>query len=293
MPFLQRLRLDISSEDKHVTNGKKFIEVLPSTLIEIHLFIMYYLSTSGNETDTILSTWPSYIRVIRLPHESNRYGVIHTVPCDLFSMFIPAYVASSMMAGSKYTRKVQYLKICGEQCSSGINLIVQHFHQVRTLTIGSSYNSHSITFQSNQTIVLDLPHLKRLNINGIYEIFHLVEAAPNLDYLKIDLNSFNIALDDISTCELLQKRIVSFRDNLIIFEIFLCAWKSQPFSYSLVLAVLSMWKGKNLRSFHIKGSLTYDVSTNLSQWLINHSHLDGEDSFYVEYDSKWIVVWYQ
>ncbi|CAF1612439.1 unnamed protein product, partial [Rotaria magnacalcarata] len=143
MPSLQRLVLDISTQDKHVVHGEKFIQVLPSTLIEIHLFIMYYLSTSGNETDTILSTWPSYIRVIRLPHESNRYGVIHTVPCDLFSMFIPAYVASSMMAGSKYTRKVQYLKICGKQCSSDINLILQHFHPVRTLTIGSSYNSHS------------------------------------------------------------------------------------------------------------------------------------------------------
>ncbi|CAF2180721.1 unnamed protein product [Rotaria magnacalcarata] len=56
MPSLQRLVLDISTKDKHVVHGEKFIQVLPSTLIEIHLFIMYYLSTSGNETDTILST---------------------------------------------------------------------------------------------------------------------------------------------------------------------------------------------------------------------------------------------
>ncbi|CAF1371812.1 unnamed protein product [Rotaria magnacalcarata] len=310
MPSIQRLVLDISTQDKHVVHGEKFIQVLPSTLIEIHLFIMYYLSTSGSETDTILSTWPSYIRVIRLPHESNRYGVIHTVPCDLFSMFIPAYVASSMMAGSKYTRKVQYLKICDKQCSSDINLILQHFHQIRTLTIGSSYNSQKITSQSNQPIVLHLPHLKRFNVNGIYEIFHLVEAAPNLDYLKIDLNSFNMALDDISTCELLQKRIVNLEITNIqeidsiplgiisrqfsnLRDLSLCVEKSTVFIDSLILAVLSMWKDKNLRSFHIKGSLTYDVSKNLSQWLINYNNLDSGDSFHVEYDSKWIVVWYQ
>ncbi|CAF2131978.1 unnamed protein product [Rotaria magnacalcarata] len=310
MPSLQRLVLDIFTQDKHVVHGEKFIQVPPSTLIEIHLFIMYYLSTSGNETDTILSTWPSYIRVIRLPHESNRYGVIHTVPCDLFSMFIPAYVASSMMAGSKYTRKVQYLKICDKQCSSDINLILQHFHQIRTLTIGPSYNSQKITSQSNQPIVLHLPHLKRFNVNGIYEIFHLVEAAPNLDYLKIDLNSFNMALDDISTCELLQKRIVNLEITNIqeidsiplgiisrqfsnLRDLSLCVEKSTVFIDSLILAVLSMWKDKNLRSFHIKGSLTYDVSKNLSQWLINYNNLDSEDSFHVEYDSKWIVVWYQ
>ncbi|CAF2124855.1 unnamed protein product [Rotaria magnacalcarata] len=310
MPFLQRLVLDISTEDKHVVHGEKFIQVLPSLLVEIHLFIMYYLSTSDNETDTTFSTWPSYIRVIRLSHESTRRGVIHTVPCDLFSMFIPAYAASNMMVGSKYTRKVHYLKICGEQCLDDIHLILQHFRQLRTLTIGSAYNSHAIPPQLTQPIVLHLPHLKRLNVTGINEIFHLVEAAPNLDYLKIDSNSLNMALDDTGTCELLQKRIVHLEVTNIqeidsipldiiaqkfnnLRDIFLWVEKSTVFIDSLILAVLSMWKDKSLRSFYIKGSLTDDVSKNLSQWLMNHSHLDSEDLFLVEYDSTWITVWSQ
>lgn len=146
MPSLQRFVLDISTQDKDVVDGEKFIKVLPLSLIEIHLFIMYHVPTFDDEKDPILSTWPSYVRVIRLLHESNRYGVIYTVPCDLFSMVIPAYVASNMMVGSKYTQKVQYLKISGKQCSNDIHKIVQHFHQLGTLSIGSSRNSHASRF---------------------------------------------------------------------------------------------------------------------------------------------------
>ncbi|CAF2028148.1 unnamed protein product [Rotaria magnacalcarata] len=280
MPFLQRLTLNLSTEDKHFTNGKKFNEVLPSSLIAIHLFIMYYLSTSGSETDTILSTWPSYIRVIRLLHESNRYGVIHTVPCDLSSMFIPAYEASSILTSSIYTRNVECLKICGKQFLLDIHLIVQHFHQIRTLTIGPSYRLRAI------------------------------QVAPNLDCLKIDLGSLKMVLDDVSTCELLQKRVVQLKitniqdvDSIpldIIAQKFnnlrdLSLWVEKPtvFIDSLTLTVLSMWKDKNLRSFYIKGSLTDEAAKNVSEWLMNHSHLDDEDSFLVEYDTKWITVWYQ
>ncbi|CAF1371830.1 unnamed protein product [Rotaria magnacalcarata] len=280
MPFLQRLTLNLSTEDKHFTNGKKFNEVLPSSLIAIHLFIMYYLSTSGSETDTILSTWPSYIRVIRLLHESNRYGVIHTVPCDLSSMFIPAYEASSILTSSIYTRNVECLKICGKQFLLDIHLIVQHFHQIRTLTIGPSYRLRAI------------------------------QVAPNLDCLKIDLGSLKMVLDDVSTCELLQKRVVQLKitniqdvDSIpldIIAQKFnnlrdLSLWVEKPtvFIDSLTLTVLSMWKDKNLRSFYIKGSLTDEAAKNVSEWLMNHSHLDDEDSFLVEYDAKWITVWYQ
>ncbi|CAF3413019.1 unnamed protein product [Rotaria socialis] len=139
MPFLQRLTLNVSTEDKHFINGEKFTQGLPLSLVEIHLFITYYLPKSDNETDTILSAWPSYIRIVRLLHESNRYGVIHTVPCDLSSMFIPAYEASSIMTNSKYTRNVKHLNIFGKQFLLDIYLIVQHFHQLRTLTIGPSY----------------------------------------------------------------------------------------------------------------------------------------------------------
>ncbi|CAF3413030.1 unnamed protein product [Rotaria socialis] len=119
-----------------------------------------------------------------------------------------------------------------------------------------------------------------------------------------------MVLDDVSTCELLQKRVVQLKitniqeiDSIpldIIAQKFnnlrdLSLWVEEPavFIDSLTLTVLSMWKDKNLRSFYIKGSLTDDVSKNLSQWLMNHSHLDSDDLFLVEYDSKWITVWSQ
>ncbi|CAF4560737.1 unnamed protein product [Rotaria magnacalcarata] len=119
-----------------------------------------------------------------------------------------------------------------------------------------------------------------------------------------------MVLDDVSTCELLQKRVVQLKitniqdvDSIpldIIAQKFnnlrdLSLWVEKPtvFIDSLTLTVLSMWKDKNLRSFYIKGSLTDEAAKNVSEWLMNHSHLDDEDSFLVEYDAKWITVWYQ
>ncbi|CAF3630015.1 unnamed protein product [Rotaria sp. Silwood1] len=41
MPFLQRLALYLRTEDEHLVNGQNFIQNLPSSLVEIHLFIIY------------------------------------------------------------------------------------------------------------------------------------------------------------------------------------------------------------------------------------------------------------
>ncbi|CAF1009360.1 unnamed protein product [Rotaria sordida] len=282
MPSLQRLALNVRTED----------------------------AQSHSEVDTLLSTWPIHIRITCFLDKSNKYAVIHTIPYDLFSIIIPATIANYMLAGSEYTRKVKDLKIFGEQCSTDIHLIVQHFHRLRTLAIGSEKNSKELTSQSTQSIVLHLPKLKRLYVKGIYEIFHLVQAAPNLEHLQIDFNCLNIVLNDVSTCELLQKRIVHLeitnfrevdsiqldtiaqkfnhlRDLSLVFE------NSTIFVDSLILQVLSLWKDKKLRSLYIRGSLTDEVDKNLRQWLIDHSHLCQEDLFVVKHMTNWIAMWLQ
>ncbi|CAF1041045.1 unnamed protein product [Rotaria sordida] len=282
MPSLQRLALNVRTED----------------------------AQSHSEVDTLLSTWPIHIRITCLLDKSNKYAVIHTIPYDLFSIIIPATIANYMLAGSEYTRKVKDLKIFGEQCSTDIYLIVQHFHRLRTLAIGSEKNSKELTSQSTQPIVLHLPKLKRLYVKGTYEIFHLVQAAPNLEHLQIDFNCLNIVLNDVSTCELLQKRIVHLeitnfrevdsiqldtiaqkfnhlRDLSLVFE------NSTVFVDSLILQVLSLWKDKKLRSLYIRGSLTDEVDKNLRQWLIDHSHLCQEDLFVVKHMTNWIAMWLQ
>lgn len=119
--------------------------------------------------------------------------------------------------------------------------------------------SSIVTSQATQPIALHLPHLKRLHVNRIHEIFHVVQAAPNLDCLKIDLDSLKIVLDDIATCELLQKRVVQLKVtniqeidsiplNIIaqkfnnLRDLSLCVEEPTVFIDSLTLAVLSMWE---------------------------------------------------
>ena len=140
MPFLQRLTLDLCTEDVHFVDGQNFIRILPSSIVEIHLFIIYYFFDSHIEVDTLLSTWSTHVRITCLLDELNDYAIIHTIPCDLPVIIIPATIAKFMLTGSKYTRKVKDLIIVGEQCSTDIHLIVQHFHQLRKLRIGSNNN---------------------------------------------------------------------------------------------------------------------------------------------------------
>ncbi|CAF1198279.1 unnamed protein product [Rotaria sordida] len=308
MPSLQRLALDLCTEDEDLVNGQNFSSILPSSLVEIHFFIIYYFSRLHSEVITLMSTWPTHIRITCLLDESNAYTVIHTIPCDLPSIIIPAKISKCMLAGSEYTRKVKDLTIFDEQCSTDIHQIVQHFHRLRTLTIGSKNNLEILTFQLTQPIILHLPYLTHLNVKGVCEIFRLVQAAPNLEYLRINLNCLNIALNDVSTCELLQKRIVDLEitdiqeldsiqldvvaqkfNHLRDFSLFLK--NPKIFVDSLILQMISLWKEKNLRGLYINGSLTDEVSKNFRQWLISHSHLRQEDSFIVKYENSWIVLW--
>ncbi|CAF3609259.1 unnamed protein product [Rotaria sp. Silwood1] len=310
MPGLQRLALNLRTKDAYLVNGQYFMQILPASLIEIHLFIMYYFSRLHSEVDTLVSTWPTHIRITCLLDESNEYAIIHTIPCDLPSIMIPATIAKSMMAGSEYTRKVEDLIIFGKQASIDIYLIVQHFHQLRTLTIRLENDSETVTFQSTQSIVLYLPKLKRLYVKGTHEIFHLVQAAPNLEYLNINFNYLNIVLNDASTCKLLQQRIVHihithFQEEDIIHldaiiqklnllrDISLSLKNPKVFVDLLILRMLALWKDKNFRALYVRGSVTDDVSKNFRQWLIDHSHLREEDSFIVDYKNNWILLWLQ
>ncbi|CAF4911116.1 unnamed protein product [Rotaria sp. Silwood1] len=308
MPCLQRLALDLCTEDAHLVNGQNFIRILPSSVVEIHLFILYYFTKTNIEADTLLSTWPTYIQITCLPNKLHKYAVIHTIPCDLPSIMIPAKIANCMSVGSEYTRKVEDLKIFGEQCLTDIHLIVQHFHQLRTLTIGSDNNSEILTVQSTQPIILHLPKLKCLRVKGTCEIFHLVQASPNLECLRISLNCFNIALNDTSTCKLLQNRITDLEitrfQEIDAIQLDIIAEKFNHlrdlslsldsltvFVDSLILKVLSLWKDKHLRGLYIRGLLTDEMRQDLRQWFINHSHLRQEDSFVVEYKRNWLSMW--
>ncbi|CAF5083005.1 unnamed protein product, partial [Rotaria sp. Silwood1] len=139
------------------------------------------------------------------------------------------------------------------------------------------------TVQSTQPIVLHLPKLKCLRVKGTCEIFHLVQASPNLECLRISLNCFNIALNDTSTCKLLQNRITDLEitrfQEIDAIQLDIIAEKFNHlrdlslsldsltvFVDSLILKVLSLWKDKHLRGLYIRGLLTDEMRQALRRW---------------------------
>jgi len=163
---------------------------------------------------------------------------------------------------------------------------------------------------SMQSIVLKLPLLEQVNIIGMCELFHLLNASPNLEYLVIDFDCLKASLDNESTCHLLETRIVrlhvsSWKDsepNLIqrIIEVFTglrLLWivmnDTKSLIDSFILTVISLWKGRQRLALGVNGLLSEEASKNLRQWIIDHFfHLMVDDSFAVEYKNKWFNLWF-
>jgi hypothetical protein len=160
-----------------------------------------------------------------------------------------------------------------------------------------------------QSIVLRLPLLKQLEISGMCELFHLLNASPNLEYLLIDFDCLKASLDNEPTCHLLKTRIVRLHiakwidseSNLIqrIIEVFsglrlLGITMNNPklLIDSFVLTIISLWKSKQRFFLGVNGLLSEEASKNLRQWIIDHCfHLMANDSFAVEYNNNWFDLW--
>ncbi|CAF3197661.1 unnamed protein product [Rotaria socialis] len=138
MPCLQRLALNLCTEDINLVTGHNLCRILPSTCVEIHLFIIDYFDSFNIKIGTLLSTWPNQMQVTRSLEKQNNDIVIHTIPCKLPSIIISSKIANGMLIGSKYTREVKALEIYGEHHLTDIHLIVQYFQRIRTPALGSN-----------------------------------------------------------------------------------------------------------------------------------------------------------
>jgi hypothetical protein len=161
----------------------------------------------------------------------------------------------------------------------------------------------------SQPINIKLPFLKHIEVSAICQLFPLLNAAPNVDYLIIYFDCLKTLFDDESTCHLLRTQII--RLNVIdwldgkpdllqsISQIFgsirhlvITMKDSTLLIDDFLLEILSLWKGKSRLSLDVRGSLSEEIKKNLRQWIINHSHITTEDSFAVEYNDNWFDLWY-
>ncbi len=160
----------------------------------------------------------------------------------------------------------------------------------------------------SKSIDLKLPFLQQIETSGIFELFPLLNAAPNFNYLIICFDCLKILLDDESTCRLLQTQTirlnimdwVDIKSDLIqrISHVFsslrhlvVTLKDSKLLIDDFILKILSFCEGKSRFSIDVKGLLSTEASRNLRQWIINHSHITAEDSFAVEYNNNWFDLW--
>jgi hypothetical protein len=156
--------------------------------------------------------------------------------------------------------------------------------------------------------MLNLPHLKKLEVMGICALFDFLRAAPNLDDLIIDFDCLKILMDDESTCDLLQQRIIcldvrywtGIESDLLqrVIRVFcrlcyLCIHlkSSIMFTESVLSAILAHSNIKQLTTLTIVTRAPDDINKNLRQWMIDLTYLTVDDSFVVNHFDNFFILW--
>ncbi|CAM4918709.1 unnamed protein product [Rotaria socialis] len=310
MPSLQRLGLDMRTDDKRLVTEKDIMTILPASLSKIDLFIRYYFSKSKSDINEEHMFSSTHIPVACLLDEPRHRFLIHSIPYDLNSAILTASISRQMLSGWKYMKQIKDLYIYDITSTAEILLILQHFRRLRTLTIDAKDKSEKLIVpKESQSIDLKLPFLKQIETSGIFELFSLLNVAPNVDYLIVYFDCLKILLDDELTCHLLQTRIIRLNImDWIDIESELLQRISQVFCSlrhlvitlkdatvsidEFVLKIISLWKGKTRISIDVTGVLSEEICKNLRQWIIDHSHIKTEDSFTVEYNENWFDLWF-
>ena len=162
---------------------------------------------------------------------------------------------------------------------------------------------------TSPTIPLSLRRLKQIDFSGISQLFPLLKAAPNFDYLIISFDCLDILLQDEKTCSILERTVTRLNvsnwtdvtsDLLEKINKVFCLLRHLVITMKdstvniddFVLSILTYWKGKQRLSFDVKGSVSQVVKQNTRQWLTNYSHLTKEDSFATECKDGWFDLWY-
>lgn len=158
-----------------------------------------------------------------------------------------------------------------------------------------------------QSVMLNLPHLKQLNVTGTCSLFDILKAAPNLDDLIIDFDCLNTLIDDEPTRDLLQQRITrleiryqtdiqsdSFQRLIHIFcrLIHLCVVlkSSKTLFESSLSIILAQSNIKQLNAIVVGGEISDGININ-RQWVVDRTPLTMDDIFVVNVSNGYFILW--
>lgn len=160
---------------------------------------------------------------------------------------------------------------------------------------------------SKQAISLSLPRLRELDVRDACFLPDVVNAAPNLIDLTINIACLKLLVDDSPTYALLQRRLVRLKVSLMTvgdyddvqrfiqpFPHLRYLWLTLPnptVSQDLLCSVLKQPNFEHLTAMSIPCGTCAGVASNLRQWVIDHSCLTANDLFAVILQDGYCVLW--
>lgn len=135
MPSLQRLALDLRTDDKRLVTEEDLSTILPLSLNKIDFFIRYYYPKSTSDVAASIKFSSTRFPIACLLDKPRNRFLIHTLPCDLHSAILTTTISEQMLTGWKYTQQIEDLYIYDITFLLDILLILQHFRRLRVLSI--------------------------------------------------------------------------------------------------------------------------------------------------------------
>jgi len=306
MPSLETLVLNIATKDECFIKRDDFLACLPLSLKQIHFLIRYHFSEITFDLNDLIASWSASFSVNCLIEENNKRLFIFTQLPAVDSFRLPATVGKQIVPQYKFKQYIGDLFIFNGTSSIDILSTIQHFERVKVLEINGRRVKESCQ-DVNQSIVLNLSQLEKLNVVGKCSIFDIIRAAPHFDELAIDFDWLQVSSQHEPTWNILRKKIDRLemhfdkklelhmlQDILHDFDCLkhLCIiFNSPPKEIESILSIiLAESNVKQLISIMINVSKT--ITTDIDrQWIVDHSYLTMDDEFAVTITSGFFVLW--
>ena len=146
MPSLQIFTLDISTRDELFIKREHFLQILPSSLKQIHFLIRYFFLEVTFEVNSLVTSWAVSLPINCLVDESYGCLLVFTTLAAIQLLNLPATVSKQILPGCKYTQRINDLFIFGATSLIDILSTVQHFRRLRKLEIDAKNMSETCKY---------------------------------------------------------------------------------------------------------------------------------------------------
>lgn len=143
MPSLQKLTLDIRSDDDRFVKENSFVARFSSSTIQLHLFLRYYPGEEDFVAEESVGLWNNYGSIASLLDETRSRVLLYTIPIKVRSLVLPAAVSKQINANCTHFQNVKDLYIYDATHVAELYSILRHFHCLQSLNISAKHDSET------------------------------------------------------------------------------------------------------------------------------------------------------